>query len=833
MLKTYQPKPPPSAAPEPYRFSPSAPEAWASGRFPIFRMIVDQKIEAYEIYNELAFGPAHDLFIANLQHHFARQALPRDQTAQNAFLAAYHNELHRFTLALYQRCEAVARTNGNRVIREPDAMKAVQAMTPFTVNDYEDVTFYPRFDREDRTTLAGYDLDAFRDYGLHWHLLRDLIGRTDPPVELEPDPFAAELLAEAVAQYGVLALRLAGAEASRSDRVEMGLPDLAAAAAAIAAQADRHASRPERTETSPPIESAGGSSGPAPGSYFTDITESSGIDFAHRCADWLNRRRRAIISEQNEVELDVQGAGLAAADLNGDHAPEVLLLSGGGHKLYLNDGHGRFTDITASAGLNQPRPDGSLGEPRQVLIADFDNDGIQDLFITFVDDNHRLFRGLDGMRFREVSREAGLVEGKGLSGGPALTFDYDNDGLLDIYVTYYGNFMKGDRPRLGREALKDVNTQAPPNRLYRNRGNFRFEDVTDATGSGDTRWATGASHTDLDGDGFQDIVLANDYGFNTFLLNENGARFSNRVQQLEADIFGHGMCVSVADLNQDRLPDVYITNIGKVLKDEKYVRPNTRTHMKFNIHAMQNLRVREADTLYMSVAEDARLRRYTPSLDVARSADSTAWAWGSCFLDCDHDGDDDIYVVNGSNPILDWGRIFHDLEFVQNIRSVYMLNMANVLFINEAGQLKNRARRNGAGLEANSRSVVQLDADGDGDRDLLLNNYESSARLLRNNAETRELHWIKLKLIGDPARGSNRDAIGARVIATTPGGRGLWREIHGGTGYLSMDPKIVHLGLGEEDAVSLTIRWPNGEEQTVEDLKAGRLHTIAQATDTK
>ena len=128
----------------------------------------------------------------------------------------------------------------------------------------------------------------------------------------------------------------------------------------------------------------------------------------------------------------------------------------------------------------------------------------------------------------------------------------------------------------------------------------------------------------------------------------------------------------------------------------------------------------------------------------------------------------------------------------------------------------------------NSRSAAYVDYDLDGDLDIAINNFHGEAVFLHNDADQWGNNWMKIRLIGDPARGSNRDAIGARLIATTPGGLRVWREVHGGSGYLSMEAKQQHLGLGQERSIDLDILWPNGERQHVPNLAANRAYVIEQ-----
>jgi hypothetical protein len=166
----------------------------------------------------------------------------------------------------------------------------------------------------------------------------------------------------------------------------------------------------------------------------------------------------------------------------------------------------------------------------------------------------------------------------------------------------------------------------------------------------------------------------------------------------------------------------------------------------------------------------------------------------------------------------------------------YLLDHAresNVFFLNQDGVLRNVSPRSGADFAGNSRSTAYLDFDDDGDLDVAVNNFHSPATLLRNDADKQGRSWLKLRLVGDPARGSNRDAIGARIVATTADGRRLRREVQGGSGYLSMNPKQQHFGLGAAREAEVLIFWPNGERQNLGPLAANRAYSVTQGLDVR
>ena len=339
---------------------------------------------------------------------------------------------------------------------------------------------------------------------------------------------------------------------------------------------------------------AAGDAGGPTATYFTDVTDQVGIDVEHRSSDWLSRLLRSYLPGGDNVgNITIPpafgGAGVAAEDVNGDSLPDLLILSGRGNRLYLNDGDGGFRDVTATAGIDWRRPaDGLPGEPRQPIIADLDNDGLQDILITYVNDPHRLYRNVGNLRFVDVTERANLG-GDGLVGGPATVFDYDRDGLLDVYITYFGDYVHGVLPTLRRR-----NANGLPNRLFRNTGSLTFEDVTDGSGVDDTGWAQAVVHTDLDGDGWQDLIVGNDFGINGYYRNRGDGTFENIAERLGTDKPSYTMGFGLTDLNEDGAPDVYVSNIVTMNKDETYVLPNQDTPAKFDPDKLANMRVVEA-----------------------------------------------------------------------------------------------------------------------------------------------------------------------------------------------------------------------------------------------
>ncbi|HKR63502.1 MAG TPA: CRTAC1 family protein [Thermoanaerobaculia bacterium] len=800
------------------------PQKPSAEKFATIKAIVAEKLAAFEKYNNLAMP----VFLRNLQVYMARHLWPSDPEEGRLFKDQFTEVMVAWMNDVTLEAEKHAKQKGHPLIRVEDVHAALQTFQPHEANQYEDITFFPRLPKGERIVIEAYDLDSFRDPGIHWVYLNEVLNDPKYKGTLEPDPFAAELLTEGAAQMGVLILRVAGNIATAQGEDRLKGEHLTKALQQIQVLLNKNAAAPPVKKAKTAIVSAPPAKS-ASGKFFTDVTASSGIAFEHRLSDWLARFIRGYtVVEGNQVRLAVPptfgGSGIAAEDVDNDGDIDVLALSGAGNALYLNDGKGRFTDSTEAAGLDWKRTDGRPGEPRQPIIADFDNDGLEDILITYVDDAHRLYKNLGNARFEDVTDKANLG-GKGLVGGPATALDFDKDGLLDLYIGYFGDYLKGELPTLARR-----NSNALPDKLFRNKGNFVFEEVANS-GVENNGWAQSVGHLDFDGDGWEDLLCGNDFGQNAWYRNLGNGKFEDVSSKIGTDKPSYTMNVGITDLNRDGFPDVYISNIVTMDKDEKYVLPDTKTRMKFNPAKMANMRVVEANDMWTSTAPNGKLPNYEQSKAVGRGMSSTGWSWGAQFFDYDNDGDDDLYVVNGMNEYAVYSSVNPYLLDPNAKQGGGILPTAEkevpVFFVNTNGMLQEETAKSGADPAGNARSVAYLDADADGDLDMIVNHFNGAAAVYRNNAEASGNHWLKVHLVGDPSKGVTRDAIGARILVDTASEKGMWREVFSTIGYLSVHPKTQHFGLGKDREANVTILWPNGEKQTMR-LGADREYRVVQ-----
>lgn len=767
--------------------------------------IMEQKLNSYQEYNHIN----GQLFARNLQVYFAYATLPKDEQANEAFRKIFTQSMVGFASSLYEQAQHFAQQSP--LVTESAVQMALDEILPHSVNSYEDVIFFPRFPKVQQVVIESYDLDAFRDSGLHWQYLANALDLDATQYVKEADPFAAELLAEGIAHFGLLLLRETGKLAKQKQgKVEAVLDAdyVLEVQQKLQQTVSTYLSYRAKPLTAEKIVSSNQNQQPY-GTYFDRVDEEFELNVQHRSSDWLSRQMRSYIKTGEIGNITIPpafgGAGVAAEDINGDGLSDLLILSGAGNKLLLNTGS-KFVDITESAGLNWRRPaDGLPGEPRQPLIADLDNDGLQDILITYVNDPHRVYKNMGDGTFKDKTVTASLG-GDNLVGGPATLVDINNDGLLDIYIVYFGNYLQGILPTLARR-----NANGTANQLFINKGNFTFERADGALGAANAGWGQAVTHTDLNQDGWQDLIVGNDFGVNAYYINRKGQEFVDVANEVGTDKPSYTMNISLTDLNQDGLPDVYISNIITMNKDERYVLPSKDTAAKFNPNKLANMRVVESNDLFISSKVEGRLA-YSLSDQIGRGDTSTGWAWDADFFDVDNDGDEDLYVANGMNDY-----------FVYSTKNAYESEevifpdagkAANVFYLNDGGRLTNKSQPSGLDVVANSRSVTYLDLENDGDLDVVVNNYHDSAMLFRNNANKLNNKWLKIKLVGSPKNGVNLDAIGAQILVGFGKTGYQWRQVSGSQGYMSVHPKTQHIGLGKEQEARIMVIWPNGQRES-------------------
>jgi hypothetical protein len=572
---------------------------------------------------------------------------------------------------------------------------------------------------------------------------------------------------------------------------------------------------------------------------FSDQSAASGINVANAIVD------DAAI-EYKKVHYD-HGTGVSAADVDGDGRTDLYFVSQlGSSRLYRNLGDGRFEDVTGAAGL-------TLADVIAVAasFADIDNDGDPDLFLTTVRHGNRLFENRGEGRFVDITEAAG-VGYVGHSSG-AVFFDYDHDGRLDLFVSNVGRYTTNQRGRGGYYVgLADAFSghlhpdRAEASILYRNLGDNRFRDVSRSTGLIDMSWSGDATPLDANADGWPDLYVLSMQGPNHLWLNEGGRKFRDATGEFfPATPYG-AMGVKVFDYNGDGRLDLFVTDMhsdmhtnldpGNVAAEERKA-DTAAMKPKFFPDGKKGLIFGNA--LYAN-----RGGAFEEVSDAAGV--ETYWPWGPSVDDLNADGWDDIVIASSMNfpfryqpnavLLNEAGRRFLPAEFLLGVEPrpegattkvwftldckgndynhIYCLGCARP-GVREptCGPIDQAGRRQVIGT-LGSRSAVIFDLDGDGDLDLVTQEFGSEPRVLISDlSEKRAVHWLEVRLEGTR---SNRQGIGALVTVVLPDGRKLLKTMDGRSGYLAQSVLPLYFGLGDSaEAERIEVEWPSGARQVV------------------
>ncbi len=551
---------------------------------------------------------------------------------------------------------------------------------------------------------------------------------------------------------------------------------------------------------------------------FEDVAAKAGLARVHK-AFLPNAARNVPIPGEHLPP------GVAVLDYDGDGREDLFVVGGDGNHLYRNRGDGTYEDVTESAHVG-----GQEGEAVGALAFDYDNDGKTDLYVTYLDQPNLLYRNRGDGTFEERGRKAGVALKDYSTSAAAI--DYNRDGLADLYVLVYG------RPDRGPNIQAD---NAPPNHLFRNNGDGTFTDVSKQSRTDDTGWGLAVQSADVDGDGWPDLYIANDFGNHTYLHNNGDGTFRNLANRAGILDPGFGMGVAIDDFDGDGRLDLYVSNysfpFNWFLRDPRFPMPAFPYSLGRPLVWRRLKLLSRGSSLFRSTG-DGRFERISDEAGVW----DTSWSWGCVWIDADLDGRPDLFVVNGmvtgKNPRE------REIDF-WNLMSAEYKKFEKGIPTGDFGEdslwghppkrfYKNLDGRHFAelaavtGLEsdANQRGLVVTDSNGDGVPDLFATGFLQSPSLWINRNPSHGKSLV-VRLEGNPESPgpyrSTREALGAIVTVETAGLRRA-QVVSAGYSFLSSGSKMLYFGLGTRSVADrVTVRWPSGKSSDRTNVPEGRL----------
>lgn len=557
--------------------------------------------------------------------------------------------------------------------------------------------------------------------------------------------------------------------------------------------------------------------------------EETGIDF----------QNQIIETPQNNVATNINiynGGGVAIADVNNDQLPDIYFIcTNGQNRLYLNQGNFKFKDITKTAGIISEE-----GFETAVAAVDINADGFLDFYVCragpFENEERRnkLYINNGNLTFTERGKEYGLNDLSASTG--ANFFDGDGDGDLDLYLLNYPKdavFANKIESRPGPDG-KMIANLAPKDpldsdRFYRNDGNGKFTDISQASGIWNRGFGLSVSVADLNRDGAPDVYVANDFlQPDRMYINSGKGTFTDRLDQTLRHNSQFSMGTDISDFDNDGLLDIFAVDMM----------PRTNARHK-------TLKTSNTNSLHLSMVQNGIFEPVTRNVlqrnngngtfsDVACQAGvyRTDWSWSGLVADYDNDGKRDIYVSNGYRREIhhiDHGEFLKELkknktnqQILQQyktlddyLNSIPSSKIRDFIFQNKGDWSFEEKSGDWATMKATwSCGAAWADFDMDGDLDLVANNLEDPAFMFKNlSREQNKGNYIQAKLKGSP---QNPFAVGASVLIEYANGQKQYQEISPNRGIFSCSEHLIHFGVGQETQIEkLSVRWPDGKVQVM------------------
>jgi hypothetical protein len=502
-------------------------------------------------------------------------------------------------------------------------------------------------------------------------------------------------------------------------------------------------------------------------------------------------------SVSKQYIIETTGSGIAFVDYDNDGLLDLFVLSGQGgtNRMYHNEGHGHFRDVTTKLGLQ------STGWAQGVCAGDYDNDGYTDLFVTYWGAN-RLYRNVGGRRFADVTAKAHLIQDRARYSTGCAFVDIDNDGKLDLFVSNYLKFDKATTPLPGANPYcfyRGIAVNCGPrglpfdrNILYKNNGGGTFTDISEESGIASPvgHYSLSVLTGDFNEDGLADIYVACDQTPSLLYINKGHGKFEEEavIRGVAFDQNGKalsGMGLSEADYSGDGHASIFRSNFSD-----------------------------EFETLYHNRGEG---NFDDVTLDAGLGQNTRYVGWGTGFFDFDNDGWKDLLLVNGHVfPEVD--KLHIDIHYKD--RAILYQNLRDGKFrdvTNDAGPALSELH--------SARGAAFGDIDNDGTLEIAVNNQNEAPSLFKQ-AHKAEGHWLILKMTGTKA---NRSAIGTRVKVLTRD-HSQSGEVRSGGSYLSQSDLRLHFGLGASAVADrIEVTWPGGAHQVTEHQAADRILEITEA----